>query len=557
MATAAATEKPPRPKGFRLLRIALQNRKSATMLGFGFSSGLPYALLIGTLNAWLGEVGVNLATIGVLSWIGLSYSFKFLWSPLVDRFALPLLDRLGRRKSWILLCQAVLVLGFAGLAVTNPAQSIGTFALFAFLAALASATQDVAVDAWRIDVADEATPVELLSAIYQFGYRIASIVGGALALVLAARMSWPAVYLLMAGLIVLIGLVTLRAPDTPRPEQGALHQALVQPGELTPQARGLALAVVGVSWAWAIFTILHFMASMLADAPPGTPKPSVADFTKHYGPWIVFAAVVVPLVVAALTNWLKARHRAVLTAPDLRVSPLRTAANHLYVALVSPLAELSARLGWGVLVVIGMILTYTLCYNIWSSFAFPFYLDFLKYTKDEVAFASKIFGIFMTMAGIGLGGYLFARLGRMPTILIGAVLPILGNFVYADLAEGSPHIDMIGNATGLNALFGLFGFDARMVRLLLAISFENVSTGIAGAAFVAYLSGIVSKNYTAVQYALLSSLTFLIGSLGRGIAGEAFDQFGYATVFRWTAAAGLAAVVFVLLEWVRVSRARA
>lgn len=553
--TSTDTVKPPRPKGFRLLRVALQNRKSATMLGFGFSSGLPYALLIGTLNAWLGEVGVNLATIGVLSWIGLSYSFKFLWSPLVDRFPLPLLEGLGRRKSWILLCQIVLVLGFAGLAATDPAKAIGTFALFAFLAALASATQDVAVDAWRIDVADEATPVELLSAIYQFGYRIASIVGGALALVLAARMSWALVYLLMAGLIVLIGLVTLRAPDTPRPEQATLHQALAQPGELRPRARALALAVVGVSWAWAIFTILHFMATMLADAPPGTPRPSVADFTKLYGPWIVVATVVVPLVVAAATNWLKRHGRSVLTRPDTHASPVRTAANHLYVALVSPLAELSARLSWGVLVVIGMILTYTLCYNIWSSFAFPFYLDFLKYTKDEVAFASKVFGIFMTMIGISLGGYLFARLGRMPTILIGAILPILGNFVYADLAEGSPHIDMIGNATGLNALFGVFGFDARMVRLLLAISFENVSTGIAGAAFVAYLSGIVSKSYTAVQYALLSSLTFLIGSLGRGIAGEAFDQFGYATVFRWTAAAGLAAVLFVLLEWVRVSRA--
>jgi PAT family beta-lactamase induction signal transducer AmpG len=554
MATAAATEKPQRPRGFRLLRVALQNRKSATMLGFGFSSGLPYALLIGTLNAWLGEVGINLATIGVLSWIGLSYSFKFLWSPLVDRFHLPVLDRLGRRKSWILLCQVVLIVAFAGLALTNPAQAIGTFALFAFVAALASATQDVAVDAWRIDVADEATPVELLSAIYQFGYRIASIVGGALALVLAARMSWGLVYLLMAGLIAIVAFITLRAPDTERPERETLHQALAEPGALAPRFRALALAVVGASWAWAILTIGHFMISMLAPAAPGAKPPSVADFTKHFGPFIILATVAVPLVVSALTNWLKARSGAALTAPDTHVSPLRTVANHLYVALVSPLAELAARLGWGVLVVIGMILTYTLCYNIWSSFAFPFYLDFLKYTKDEVAFASKIFGIFMTIAGIGLGGYLFARLGRMPTILIGAVLPILGNFVYADLAEGAPHIDMIGNSTGLNALFALFGFDARMVRLLLAISFENVSTGIAGAAFVAYLSGIVSKNYTAVQYALLSSLTFLIGSLGRGIAGEAFDQFGYATVFRWTAAAGLAAVVFVLLEWVRVSR---
>jgi PAT family beta-lactamase induction signal transducer AmpG len=244
----------------------------------------------------------------------------------------------------------------------------------------------------------------------------------------------------------------------------------------------------------------------------------------------------------------------VLTAADAHVSPTRTAFNHLYVALVSPLAELSARLGWGVLIVIGMILTYTLCYNIWGSFAFPFYLDYLKYSKDEVAFASKVFGIFMTMAGISLGAYLFTRLGRMPTILIGAVLPILGNFVYADLAEGAVHIDALGRVIGLQWLFGQFGFDPRMIRLLLAISFENVSTGIAGAAFVAYLSGIVSKDYTAVQYALLSSLTFLIGSLGRGIAGEAFDLYGYATVFRWTAAAGLVAVVFVLLEWMRVGR---
>ena len=213
-----------------------------------------------------------------------------------------------------------------------------------------------------------------------------------------------------------------------------------------------------------------------------------------------------------------------------------------------------ARLGWGVLVVIGMILTYTLCYNVWSSFAFPFYLDFLHYSKDEVAFASKVFGIFMTIAGISLGGYMFLRLGRMPTILIGAILPMLGNFVYADLAEGAAHIDAVGRAVGLHALFGLFGFDPRMIRLLLAISFENISTGIAGAAFVAYLSGIVSKRYTAVQYALMSSLTFLIGSLGRGIAGEAFDLYGYATVFRWTAAAGLVAVLFVCLEWMRVSR---
>jgi len=541
-----------RPKGFKLFKAALATRKSSMMLAFGFSSGLPFALLIGTLNAWLGEAKINLATIGVLSWIGLSYSFKFLWSPVVDRFKLPWLEQIGRRKSWILLCQFIMILAFAGLAATNPATNIGTFAIFAVIAALASATQDVAVDAWRIDVADEQTPVELLSAVYQFGYRIASIVGGAIALVLAARMSWSLVYLLMGGLIAVVAVIAFRAPDTPRPDADRLHKELSEPGALDPVARSIALAIVGLGWAWAIFTIGSFMVSMLTTAP-GVKQPSVADFTKHYGPWIIFATVLIPLIVAAVTNWLRDRKRYVLTKDDTRHTPIRTALNHLYVSLVAPLGELSGRLGWGVLVVLGLILTYTLCYNIWSSFAFPFYLDFLHYSKDEVAFASKVFGIIMTMVGISIGGYLFLRVGRLPTILVGAILPVFGNFVYADLAEGGPHLDAVAGTIGLTQLFGLFGFDERMVRLLLAISYENISTGIAGAAFVAYISGIVSKRFTAVQYALLSSLTFLIGSLGRGIAGEAFDIYGYATVFRWTAAAGAFAILFVALEWIRVA----
>jgi PAT family beta-lactamase induction signal transducer AmpG len=542
-----------RPKGFALLKAALSTRKAAIMLAFGFSSGLPFALLIGTLTAWLGEAKINLATIGVLSWIGLSYSFKFLWSPAVDRVKLPVLERLGRRKSWILLCQAILIASFAGLAANDPATTIGTFAIFAVIGALASATQDIAVDAWRIDVADERTPVELLSAVYQFGYRIASIVGGALALVLAARMSWSLVYLVMGGLIGLIALITaVQAPDTPRQDAEVLHKELAEPGALEPNARTAALAIVGVSWAWAIFTIGHFMVSMLTTAP-GTKQPSVADFTKLYGPWIIFATVIVPLVVAAVINWLRSRHRYVLTATDTRHSSGRTALNHLYVSLVAPLGELSGRLGWGVLIVLGLILTYTLCYNIWSAFAFPFYLDFLHYSKDQVAFASKVFGIIMTMIGISVGGYLFLKFGRIKTILIGAILPVFGNFVYADLAEGGPHIDSVAHFLRLNVLAGALGVDDRMVRLLMAVSMENISTGIAGAAFVAYISGIVSRRFTAVQYALLSSLTFLIGSLGRGIAGEAFDIYGYATVFRWTAAAGAFAVLFVILEGMRVA----
>jgi PAT family beta-lactamase induction signal transducer AmpG len=279
----------------------------------------------------------------------------------------------------------------------------------------------------------------------------------------------------------------------------------------------------------------------------------VTDFTTHVGPWIIVATVFVPLFISALVNWLKLHGRGVQREAHPQVSAGRAAMNHIYGALVSPLAELSQRLRWGVLIIIGFILTYALCYNIWSSFAFPFYLDYLHYTKDQVAFASKVFGIFMTMIGISLGGYLFGRIGRFPTVLIGAAVTPLGNLVYADLAEGGANIDRFTHTLRLNDLLGWFGADDRMVRLLMAICYENIATGIALTAFVAYLSGIVSKKFTAVQYALLSSLTFLVGSLGRGFVGESFDTYGYPLVFRWTAAAGLLAVVFVLLEWWRVA----
>src|SRR3954452_25551375 len=269
-----------RPKGWKLLRAELATRKAATMLAFGFSSGLPFALLIGTLNAWLGDAKINLATIGVLSWIGLGYAFKFLWSPLIDRVKLPLLGELGRRKSWIVLCQAGLIVSFVGLGLGNPATNIGTFAIFAVIGAFASATQDIAVDAWRIDVADERTPVELLSAVYQFGYRIASIVGGAFALLLAARVPWGTVYFIMAGLVAALVVVAVTAPDTQRPPRGVIEDALEQAGAVNPSVRFGALAVVGVCWLWAIVSLARFMVSMLAVAPGATP-PSVADFTTH------------------------------------------------------------------------------------------------------------------------------------------------------------------------------------------------------------------------------------------------------------------------------------
>jgi PAT family beta-lactamase induction signal transducer AmpG len=548
MATAAIGE---HPKGFRLLRTALSNRKTAIMLVFGFSAGLPYTLLIGTLNAWLGEWAIDLATIGVLSWIGLAYAFKFLWSPLVDRVKLPGLEKLGRRRSWLVLCQVLLTLTFFGLAMSDPRLALGSFALIAVIGSFSSATQDVVIDAWRIDVADEKAPVEILSSIYQFGYRIAALIGGALALVLSERMPWPTVYAIMGGFMALTIIATLMAPDTPRTESEIEQTALRSRGAIDPKYRLVGLAIVALGWAWAIWTVGSFMATMLGGAvDPATGKPpSAGDFTKVYGPWIVVATVILPAIVAAVFNWMQARGEHVLASDDPAVTTSERSADHAYSALILPLAELVRRIGWGVIIVLGLILSYRICDNIWGSFAFPFYLQELKYTGDEVAFASKIFGVFMTMAGIAIGAFLFATVGRMPTLLIGAIVAAASNLLYADLASGAPYIDAFARTFALDA----FGHDLRMVRLLIAISGENIAGGLAGAAFVAYLSSITSREFSAVQYALLSSLTFLIGSLGRAAIGEAIDNVGYAPVFRFTAAIGLIAVGFVILEWMRVA----
>ena len=546
MATAAIGE---HPTGLRLLGTALKNRKTAIMLVFGFAAGLPYTLLIGTLNAWLGEWEVNLATIGVISWIGLAYAFKFLWSPLVDRVRLPGLERFGRRRSWLFVCQALLTLTFLAMSLSDPRLQLGWFALVAVIGAFASATQDVVIDAWRIDVADERAPVEILSSIYQFGYRIAALIGGALALVLSERVSWPTVYAIMGGFMALTLIATALAPDTPRTAIEREQTALRRAGAVEPRLRAIGLAIVAAGWLWAIWTVGSFMVRIVTASPDDPNPANVGDFTRTMGPLIVAATVILPSIVAAVFNWLKDRRGYMLTADDGPPEGAAMAADHAYSALILPLGELIRRIGWGVIIVLGLILSYRITDLIWGSYAFPFYLQELQYTGDEVAFASKIFGVFMTMAGIAIGAFLFAVVGRMPTLLIGAIVAAASNLLYADLASGAPNIDAFARMFALDT----FGQDLRMVRLLIAISGENIAGGLAGAAFVAYLSSITSREFSAVQYALLSSLTFLVGSLGRAAIGERIEEIGYSPVFCLTAAICLIDVFFVVLEWIRVA----
>lgn len=543
--------------GWRRVLASLGNRKTGFMALFGFSSALPYALLLGTLYAWLSDAKVDLETMGVFSLIGLAYSFKFLWSPLLDRINLPVIRRLGHRKQWIVTAQVLLGGILIVLSTLDPVGAIGWFSLLAGIGAFASATQDVVIDAWRVDVADEVATIDMLSTVYQLGYRSAVLVGGALALFLAEGLGWPTVYAIMGGLMLLVGIASLFAPEGPQSAATIAADAaglveLRAPGEIEPRVRAMALAIVGALWLWALITVGVFMVRSLGSDPEARPD-SVA-FVAQQGPLIVIATVVIPAIIAAWLVRQKKRGNHILHegVPSLRRRD--TVLDHGYRALILPLTDIVGRLGWATILVLGLVLSYRITDTIWGTFAYPFYLGELAYSKEEVAVASKFFGVGALMLGIALGGVLFTYVGRMAVMTLGALTAALTNLLYADLSVGGAVMAAGSKLIGFTWLVEHLGGDERLAKLMFAIAGENVAGGIAGAALVAYLSSITSKKYSAVQYALLSSLTFLVGTLGRGALGKMIETRGYYDVFMLTTAIGFIAVILCLLEWWRIRR---
>ncbi len=554
---AQADAKQQKKPGWRRILAALGNRKTAYMALFGFAAGLPYALLLGTLYAWLSDAEVNLETMGVFSLIGLAYAFKFLWSPLLDRINIPVIHRLGPRKQWIVTAQLMLGAILLVLSTLNPLNALGWFSLLAGIGAFASATQDVVIDAWRVDVADREATIDILSTVYQMGYRIAALVGGALALFLAERTSWPTVYATMGAIMALVGLASLFAPDADylAARMGGAENELKElrkPGEVEPRVRKWALLAIALLWTWALLTVGIFMVRSLGSDPDARPD-SVA-FISTQGPLIVAATVIVPAMIAALLVYLKRSGKRVLTSEAPALTWHDRLADHGYRALILPLADFVGRLGWAVIIVLGLVLTYRITDSIWGSFAYPFYLGELQYSKDEVAVASKFFGVGALMVGLAAGGTLLTVIGRMATLTLGALIAALTNLLYADLAVGGARMQAVSDATGFTWLVAHLGGDARLAKLMVTIAGENVAVGIAGAAFVAYLSSIVSRNYSAVQYALVSSLTLLIGTLGRGALGKMIEVRGYYDVFLLTTGIGFFAVFLCLIEWWRIAR---
>jgi PAT family beta-lactamase induction signal transducer AmpG len=277
----------------------LADSRIALMLAFGYSAGLPLLLVFGTLSAWLRESGVPVTTIGLFSWLALAYSFKFVWAPVVDALDVPVLSRLvGRRRAWMIASQVLVALGLIGVSLSDPAKSVAVTAVFAFLVAFGSATQDVVVDGWRIDAAPTSRQ-GIMAAAYQLGYRLALICAGAGALYIAEYVNWHVAYLAMAGLMIVGLIASLLAPvvDRAASEDGASAMSAAKPfrfgdavvAPLADLYRRKGALLVLILALVALYRLPDFVAGVMANPlyiDLGFSKAEIASVSKLYGVWV-------------------------------------------------------------------------------------------------------------------------------------------------------------------------------------------------------------------------------------------------------------------------------
>ena len=386
------------------------------VLFMGFSSGLPLALTFGTLSYWLAELGVSLTAIGLFGLVRASYSLKFLWSPLIDRLPIPILTRrLGRRRSWALTIQVLLAIAIFHLGMIDPKSDPAMTALAAVLVAFLSASQDIVIDAYRIDLL---LPEEqgAGAAATQWGYRFGMLASGAGALYAASLGGWHVAYAIMAGLMA-VGMVTVL---------------------LTPEPGGVA---------------------------PPEKLPGVTTGAR-------------------VEAWFKR-------------------------AVVAPFGDMVRRNGGlTLLAIVLFIVFYKFGDALAGSMSNPLYVE-LGFTKVEVATVAKIYGVIATLGGVALGGLLVARWGVFVALLVCGGMQALSNLMYVAQLWA--------------------GHDVAM--LAVTIGGENLTGGMASAAFVAYLSALCSRDFTATQYALLSSLATVGLNVLAASGGYLAQTLGWTTFF--------------------------
>lgn len=541
---------------FSALKTGLGDRQVLAILFLGLASGLPYVAIGGTLNAWLSTVDVKPSTIGLLSWALLAYSFKFMWAAAFQSRREPLNFRIGPYRAWMSVFIVSISIGLFSLSQLRPPNGLAFIGLISVVVAILSASFDTVLAAWRIQIARDETHLDILSAIEQFGYRVASLLGGFIALLAADRFNWPSVF--MAGAVIYaftaIGIYLASPTPTPNPQNSNITQPVSLLPHVTAKTKSIATVIVLIGWLIAFYIIADFMIGALT-----TPDSHNArDFIRYKGPIIIALTVISLGIASAVLIWLNKRSKALLPIPSTDVTTQKNFLNILYGAILLPMIELISRLGWSVVLVVSLILSYRFTDLIWGGFAYPFYLGVnfgaLGHSLTEVGFASKFMGVIATIFGISVGGVAMLRFGRMPVFVFGAIFAALTNLIFADLATGARYTDATLATLQIDHLFSMFGLDQRMARLTSAIFIENLVIGIASAASVAYLSSIVNKNYAVVQYALLVSLIMLLGVLGRPTIGAIIETDGFAKAFIICAALGGVAVILSIIEWARLRK---
>ena len=457
------------------------------MVALGFSAGLPYFLVFDTLSAWLRASGLSLEVIGFFSLVTLVSSFKFLWAPFVDRAQVPLLTAwLGHRRSWMLVCQVAIIAGLWLVAGSDPSRSLGAIAVFAFIVGFSSATQDIAIDAWRIEAA-EVSKQGAMAAAYQWGYRVAIIVAGAVPLLLASSYGWNFSYAVMAALMAIGIAGVLAAPRELRHTIRPIETAGIRPSPARDAVEWLArLALLGIA-ALVLGSGLAANAGVLgrvlgAVGADGARDAVQAAWTSSSRVWVHFAAILIGFALIVV---------ATMPLPGARTRP----GVYLSSALADPLRDFFSRYRTAGGLILALICLYRVpdfVLNIMN----PFYLD-LGYTLVEIAEVRKIFGVAMTMFGVFVGGLAVARYGLMRAMVIGAFAGPVSNLLFIWLAVQEHN------------LFALF----------LAIGLDNVAGGLAGTCLIAYMSSLTSAGFTATQYALFSSLYAIPGPADRVAVG--------------------------------------
>jgi len=482
-----------------------------TMFFYGFSAGVPILLIFSSLSIWLREAGVDKSAVTYFSWAALGYSFKFIWAPLVDQLPMPILQKiLGRRRSWILVTQILIILSIAGMAMTDPSggqASLTAMALFAVLLGFTSATQDISIDAYRIE-SDTPDMQALLASTYMTGYRIGMLVAGAGALILADQLgsssesysygAWQLTYFAMAG-VMLIGVVTTFIVKEPslgtqkRKEYSNLDYI---------KFAGLFL-VMGGAFAWTFFHLLNVVYTgkpFLTEVFGKTLATFVWDFFRLGVGVSIFVAIGFTAIRLKLVN-------------EELVSG----------SYVDPVKDFFTRYGGALaFLLLGLVGFYRVSDIVLGVISNVFYID-IGFTKTQIATVVKTFGVVMTIVGTLMGGVLTVRFGVVRMLFWGAVLSAVTNVLFMALASTGPSMPM----------------------LYLVISADNLAGGLATAAFVAFLSSLTNISFTATQYAIFTSLMTLFPKLLGGYTGTLVELMGYEMFFAFTTLLGVPVMVLV------------